>query len=180
LVPMLWRYRRTVGTAGATRLGRLTAVVSLGYFSIWAAFGLLVFPLGAALAEVAMRLPAVARLAPRAAGLTVVTAGLLQFTAWKARQLDRCRETPGGGAMLRADAATAWRYGTRLGLHCSYCCCGLTASLLLIGVMNPCAMAIVTVAVNAERLAGKRVARAIGAAVMAAGFVLILRASGLA
>ena len=39
---------------------------------------------------------------------------------------------------------------------------------------------VVTAAVNAERLAGRRVARAIGVAVMGAGFVLIAREAGLA
>ena len=177
LVPMLWRYRQAAGTAHTAHLGGLTALVGAGYFSIWAVFGLAAFPLGAALAGVAMRLPAVARAVPTAVGAVVLIAGLLQFTAWKARQLDCCRETPGRG--LRADAVTAWRYGMRLGLRCCYCCVGLTVSLLVIGVMDLRAMAVTTAAVNVERLAGKRVARAIGAAVMAAGLALIAREAGL-
>ena len=177
LVPMLWRYRQAAGTAHTAHLGGLTALVGAGYFSIWAVFGLAAFPLGAALAGVAMRLPAVARAVPTAVGAVVLIAGLLQFTAWKARQLDCCRETPGCG--LRADAVTAWRYGMRLGLRCCYCCVGLTVSLLVIGVMDLRAMAVTTAAVNLERLAGKRVARAIGAAVMAAGLALIAREAGL-
>ena len=180
LVPMLWRYRQAAGTAHTAHtahLGGLTALVGAGYFSIWAVFGLAAFPLGAALAGVAMRLPAVARAVPTAVGAVVLIAGLLQFTAWKARQLDCCRETPGCG--LRADAVTAWRYGMRLGLRCCYCCVGLTVSLLVIGVMDLRAMAVTTAAVNVERLAGKRVARAIGAAVMAGGLALIAREAGL-
>jgi len=180
LMPTLWRYRRAVGAEGGTRLGRLTALAGAGYFAVWAVFGLSAYPLGVALAAVAMRLPAVARAVPMAAGAVVLIAGLLQFTAWKARQLDCCRETPGCGGVLQADAGTAWRYGTRLGLRCSYCCAGLTASLLVVGVMDFRAMAVVTAAVNAERLAGRRVARAIGVAVMGAGFVLIAREAGLA
>jgi predicted metal-binding membrane protein len=180
LVPMLWRYRRAVGSAGAARLGRLTALAGAGYFFVWAVFGMAAFPFGAALAGVAMRLPAVARAVPLAVGAVVLIAGLLQFTAWKAHQLNCCRETPGGGGGLQADAVTAWRYGMHLGLHCCYCCCGLTVSLLVIGVMDLRAMAVTTAAVNVERLAGKRVARAVGAAVMGAGIVLIGREAGLA
>jgi predicted metal-binding membrane protein len=180
LVPMLWRYRRAVGSAGAARLGRLTALAGAGYFFVWAIFGMAAFPLGAALAGVAMRLPAVARAVPIAAGAVVLIAGLLQFTAWKAHQLDCCRETPGRGGGLQADAVGAWRYGMRLGRHCCYCCCGLTVSLLVIGVMDLRAMAVATAAVNVERLAGERVARAVGAAVMGAGLVLIGREAGLA
>jgi predicted metal-binding membrane protein len=180
LVPMLWRYRQAAGSAGTAHLGGLTALVGAGYFSVWAVFGLAAFPLGVALAGVAMRLPAVARAVPTAVGVVAVIAGLLQFSAWKARQLDCCRETPGRGGGLRADAVTAWRYGMRLGLHCCCCCCGLTVSLLVIGVMDLRAMAVTTAAINVERFAGERGARAIGAAVMAAGLVLIAREAGLA
>src|SRR5262245_28595432 len=59
LVPMLSRYRQAVGTSGAARLGRLTALVGGGYFAVWTAFGMAAFPLGVALAEVEMRQPAV-------------------------------------------------------------------------------------------------------------------------
>jgi predicted metal-binding membrane protein len=69
----------------------------------------------------------------------------------------------------------------RLGVHCSSCCGNLIVTLLVIGVMDLRAMAIVTVAITAERLApaGERVARAIGAVCAAAGVVLLARAAGL-
>jgi predicted metal-binding membrane protein len=53
------------------------------------------------------------------------------------------------------------------------------ALLLVIGVMDLRAMAVVTAAINAERLApaGERVARAIGAVVVVAGLCLIVRAA---
>lgn len=175
LVPMLWRYRQAVGRTGETRLGRLTALVGMGYFSVWTAFGLAAFPLGVVLAAVAMRQPALARAVPAAVGMVVLIAGALQLTAWKARHLACCRESPGCGRALPADAATAWRHGLRLGLHCSYCCAGLTAVLLVIGVMDLRAMALVTAAITGERLApaGERVARAIGAVALGAGLFLI-------
>jgi predicted metal-binding membrane protein len=34
LVPMLWRYPQAVGGPGETRLGRLTALVGVGYFFV--------------------------------------------------------------------------------------------------------------------------------------------------
>ena len=49
-----------------------------------------------------------------ATAVVVLIAGALQFTAWKARQLACCREVPGHGRTLPADAATAWRHGLRL------------------------------------------------------------------
>ena len=65
--------------------------------------------------------------------------------------------------------------------HCSHCCAGLMAILLVIGVMDLRAMAVVAAAITVERLApaGERVARAIGAVVVGAGLVLIARAAGL-
>src|SRR6266498_3009729 len=54
LVPMLWRYRQAVGSIGETRLGRLTALVGVGYFFVWTVFGMAAFPLGVALAAIAM------------------------------------------------------------------------------------------------------------------------------
>jgi predicted metal-binding membrane protein len=165
LVPMLWRYRQA----------------GVGYFSVWTVLGMAAFPLGVALAAVEMQQPALARAVPITVGGVVLIAGVLQLTAWKARHLACCRAAPGPSRALPADAGTAWRHGLRLGLHCSYCCGGLMAILLVIGVMDLRAMAVVTAAITVERLApaGERVARAIGAVVVGAGLLLIARAAGL-
>jgi len=181
LVPTLWRYREAVGRAGETRLGRLTALVGVAYFLVWTVFGLAVYPAGVTLAAVEMRYPALAGAVPMAAGIVVLMAGAFQFTSWKAHHLACCREAPRAHT-LPADAATAWRLGLRLGLHCSYGCAGLTAILLVIGFMDLRAMAVVTAAITAERVAPARarVARAIGAVAAGAGLFLIARAAGLA
>jgi predicted metal-binding membrane protein len=180
LVPMLWRYRRAVGRTGKTRLGRLTALVGVGYFFVWTVSGMAIFPLGAVLAEIEMQQAALARAVPIAVEVAVVIAGALQFTAWKARHLACCREAPGRGRTLPADAGTAWRQGVGFGLHCGNSCANLTAILLVIGVMDLRAMVVVTAAITLERLApaGERVAQAIGAVIVAAGLALIARATG--
>src|SRR6202167_3032157 len=49
LVPMLWRYRRALANTDKTRLGPLTALVGVGYFFVWTVFGMIAFPVGAAL-----------------------------------------------------------------------------------------------------------------------------------
>jgi predicted metal-binding membrane protein len=179
LVPMLLRYREAVSGVGETRLGLLTAVVGMGYFCLWTLFGMVALPLGFALAEAEMQYPALSRAAPYALGVIVLIAGACQFTAWKAQHLACCRESQ--GRTLPADAATAWRHGMRLGLHCSCCSAGLTAILLVMGVMDLRVMAVVTTAITAERLApaGERVARAIGVITMCAGVVLLAQAAGL-
>ena len=195
---MLRRYRQAVGgraasakaTAncaeatrrrGATRLGPLTAIAGAGYFFVWTVFGMAVFPLGVALATVEMQRPALARAVPIAVGTVVLIAGALQFSAWKARHLACCREAPGRARRLPADAGTAWRHGLRLGLHCTQCCAGLMATLLVIGMMDLRAMAVVAAAITIERFAppGEHVARAIGAVIVVAGLFLIARAAGL-
>jgi len=178
LVPMLWRYRQAVSSAGDTRLGVLTALVGVGYFFMWTVFGMAAFPLGVALATITMQLPALARTVPLAIGVVVLVAGALQFTAWKAHHLACCRNAPRHCHTLPANAGTAWRHGVRLALHCAYCCSALMAILLVVGVMDLRAMAVVTAAITAERIApaGERVARGIGIVLVGAGLLLIARA----
>jgi predicted metal-binding membrane protein len=176
-VPMLWRYRQAVRGTGTAWLGGLTTLVFIGYFVVWAIFGMAAFPFGVALAAAEMQVPALARAVPLAVGVIVLICGALQLTAWKAQRLARCRAAPGSGSSLPADVGTAWRYGVRLGLQCGCCCGSLTAILLVVGVMDLRAMAVVTAAISAERLApaGDRVARAIGVVVIGAGLFLITR-----
>ena len=181
LVPMLWRYRQSVDRTDDPHLGRLTVLVSIGYFFVWTVFGMVAFALGVTLAAIEMEEPALARVVPIAVGVVVLIAGALQFTAWKARHLACCRQIPRRGSTLPADADTAWRHGLRLGLHCCQCCAGLILILMVIGVMDLRAMAVVTAAITLERIApgGERIAQAIGAVVVGAGLFLIARATGL-
>jgi predicted metal-binding membrane protein len=181
LVPMLWRYRQAVSRTGETRLCRLTTLVGVGYFFVWTVFGIAVFPLGVALASIQMQHPALTGAVPIAVGVVILIAGFFQLTAWKEHHLVCCREAPGRGRMLRADAVTAWRHGLRLGIHCTNCSVGLMAILLVIGVMNLRAMAVVAVAITVERFAptGEHVAQATGIIALGVGLFLIARAAGL-
>jgi predicted metal-binding membrane protein len=178
LVPMLWRYRQVVARAAPARLAALTALVGLGYFVVWTVLGMAVYPIGAFLATVAMEQPALSRAVPTAMGAVMLLAGALQFTPWKAHHLACCREAPGRGRAMPARAGTAWRHGLRLGFHCSHSSAAATIVLLVFGMMDLRAMAVVTAAITAERLApaGERVARVIGAVAVGAGAVLIARA----
>jgi predicted metal-binding membrane protein len=186
LIPMLRRYRDAVIGTGTTRLGRLTTLVAAGYFAVWTALGMAAFPIGVALATIEMRLPAAARAVPIAAGVVVLVAGFLQLTRWKARHLGCCRDAAVGDRARSRGAVTALRHGVRLGIQCGACCAGLMAILLVIGVMDLRAMAIVAVAITVERVApsGPRIARATGAVAVTAGLILIacavVRALGVA
>jgi predicted metal-binding membrane protein len=181
LVPMLRHYREAIGATGDTRrLGRLTLVVGLAYFAVWAALGLAAYPIGVAVTTIEMQRPALSRVVPIAIGAVVLIAGVLQLSAWKAHQLACCREASHDHT-LTADVGSTWRHGLHMGLQCGRCCANLMVILLVMGVMDLSAMAIVTVAISLERLApaGERVARAIGVIVVMAGLVLIAQAAGL-
>lgn len=186
LVPVLWRYQRSVGGAGELPAPLLTLLVAGGYLLVWTLLGMAVYPLGAAAMAVTMRYGALGRAVPLATGLLVLAAGALQLTRWRARHLACCRRGCRGastrGYGSAAAAFSAWTRGLRLGLHCSQCCAGLTAVLLAVGLMDVPVMAAVTAGITLERLApgGERVARIIGIAVIGAGLFLTARALGLA
>jgi len=180
LAPMLWRYRQTLGRMSGGRLAAPTALVGAGYFLVWVVVGMVVFPVGVALAALVVRQPALARAEPLAAGVAVTVAGALQFTSWKRRHLACCRETSGPDDVRPGDGVAALRHGLRRGLHCGRCCINLMAISLVLGVMDLSVMAAVTAAITAERLApaGDRVAAVTGAVAVGAGLCLIARAAG--
>jgi predicted metal-binding membrane protein len=163
-----------IPTLRSSLRGARAVLAGAGYLLVWSGLGAVVFPVGIALAEAEMRWPALARAVPIAVGLVVVAAGGLQLSGWKARQLDCCRVARGCGD-LAPSAGAAWRYGVRIGLHCVACCTGLTAILLVMGVMDLRVMALVTSAITVERLAssGRRVARAIGVVAIVSGVVVL-------
>ncbi|KVD74673.1 hypothetical protein WS62_04370 [Burkholderia sp. ABCPW 14] len=179
--PMLWRVARAAGWMREARAWPRAASVAAGYGFAWTAAGIVVYAIGAALAAVVMRAPALSRAVPVAAGAVVLSAGAFQFTAWKARHLACCRVAPGRCGALPERVGAAWRLGARFGFHCCCSSAGLTASLLVIGIMDWRAMAAVTAAIAIERLApaGERAARAVGGVGVGAGAILIARAVGI-
>jgi len=164
--PMLWR-------------GEVAAWAGAGYAFVLTMLGVPVFALGAAFAQAVLQMPAVAHAVPVSLGIVVLLAGAYQLTPWKAHHLACCRQAAAQGLAPPAGARAAWRRGVRLGLHCSHSCAGLTAMLLVMGVMDLGAMALITAAITAERLApaGERVARAVGVASIGTGLLLIARAA---
>lgn len=167
-LPMLARYRRAMS---AHDVDLLTAWVAGGYFAVWMASAVMLFPLGVLFAEWTMQSPAVSRAVPVLAALAILAAGASQFTAWKLRLLDCCRHSVDCSRDTEPNYRAAWRHGLKIGLRCAWCCAALTAVLLVIGVMDLRAMAMVTMAISAERLMppSMRAAHAIGAILLLAG-----------
>ncbi len=179
LVPTLVRYRSGLRQARQMQLAAPTALAGTGYFFVWAVFGAVVYLSGIALAAAQMQWMDLARWGPMATGAVLVLAGGYQMSPWKLHQLDCCRES---AVEAGTGPGSAWRYGLRLGAHCSLCCLGFMAILLVLGVMNLGIMAVVAGAITAERLAPglKLVARAIGMVIIAGGILAIARAFGVA
>ncbi len=177
LVPMLSRYRRSVHGAEGIHLHGLTALAGVGYFVIWAVLGLAAYAAGAGVMAVEMRWGNVAQWLPVAAGGLLLVAGGVQLTSWKARRLALCREGSARGCPPAPNALAAWRHGLRLGVRCSLSCGSLMLALIAIGMMDLVAMAAVTLAISAERLAPAplRVARVAGVAIVLVGVLTIAR-----
>src|SRR4029077_3967725 len=159
------------------RLNYLTTLIAVGYFVVWTALGSAVFAVGTTLAKFEMQWPTLASVVPSVAGLIILMAGLLQFTPWKARHLACCREVSRDDSALPVNFQQALREGLQLGVHCGLCCVGLTAVLLVSGVMNLGTMALVGAAITVERVApaSRRIAHMMGAVMVLAGLVLIGR-----
>jgi predicted metal-binding membrane protein len=162
VVPVLLHHRRPLR-------------VACGYFAVWTSVGVAIYPLGIALAAIEMRSAAVAREVPIAIGFAIVLAGVVQLTRWKLRELARCRDRACCAIGRRPGPRQAWLDGLRLGRHCAACCAPPIAVMLVAGVMDLRAMAIVACAITAERLAPwpRVVARAIGVCMLVIGGVAI-------
>jgi predicted metal-binding membrane protein len=173
LVPMLSRYRRSVREAGGAHPRGLTPLVGVGYFAVWAALGVAAYAADAGLTAVEMHWRMPAGWPPVAAGVVLLVAGGVQLTSWKGRRLALCRqEWPG---RPKSSVPGALRHGLDLGVRCSLSCGSLMLALLAIGMMDLVAMAAVTLAISAERLAPAplRVARVAGVAIVVTGVLTI-------
>src|SRR5687767_1635412 len=64
LAGMLWRYRQAAHAMTNSRAGLRTAWVGAGYFTVWILSGVVAYPVGVVLAELAMQVPTLARVVP--------------------------------------------------------------------------------------------------------------------
>ena len=172
LMPMLLRYRDAIGTT--PRADVLSAYVAFGYFCVWTVAGAAAFAGSTIVSQLTTLLPWLVGETSSITGVIAILAGALQFCRWKMHHLACCREMK-MCCTRSADASTAFRYGLRLGMHCVHCCSGLTVVLLVVGMMDVRAMALVTAAISLERLApgGMRAARFVGIVLIATGAFLI-------
>jgi predicted metal-binding membrane protein len=151
-----------------------------GYFSVWAAFGIVAYAAGMTLAGAAMRSIRVSLFIPAATGAALAAAGVYQLTPWKQICLRHCRSPL--EFFARHDirgAGDSWRFGLHHGAYCAGCCWGLMVIQLALGVMSLPTMAVVALVILLEKQwsHGAMLARVVGAASLAGGVLLALRAT---
>ena len=182
VMPAVLLHRRLVETRLKRGDGAAASQFLLlaGYFSVWVAFGVVAYAAGMTLATAAMRSIRVSVMVPAATGLALAAAGTYQLTQWKQICLRHCRSPLEFFARHEIRrAADSWRFGLHHGAYCAACCWGLMLIQLALGVMSVPLMALVAFVILLEKQwrHGEMLARVVGAASLAGGIVLALRAT---
>lgn len=167
-VPMMAAMMLPSTAPAARHVARLarrapTLLFAAGYLAVWTGYGLLAYSVFRLVTSLDLGWLAWSRGGPYAAGAVVVAAGLYELTPSKRLSLRRCRSAPHGG--------TAFRSGLAHGLDCVGCSGALMAVLLVLGAMSLFWMAVVAVAIFAEKVLprGPRLAPALAVALVALG-----------
>ena len=156
------------------------ALLLAGYFFVWVLFGAIAYAIGMTVASAAMRSIRVSLLIPVATGIALAAAGAYQLTQWKQLCLRHCRSPLDFFARHEIRrAADSWRFGIHHGAYCAACCWGLMVIQLSLGVMSVPLMALVALVILLEKQwrYGEALARVVGAASLAAGIFMALRAT---
>jgi predicted metal-binding membrane protein len=150
-----------------------------GYFAAWILFALAASLGQIALDRIALLSPMMATTSAPLGGAILIAAGLYQWTPLKDACLSRCAgplqfiQSHGG---FQPRALGSLRLGVLHGLYCVGCCWILMALLFVTGVMNLLWIAILMLAVLAEKIVPGRplLSRLLGTAFILAGLWIIL------
>ena len=112
------------------------------------------------------------------AGVTVLMAGVYQFTPLKYKCLDQCRSPMGfitGHWHGSRERIESFKLGVHHGVFCVGCCWALMGVLFVVGVMNLAWVAALTVFILIEKFGGNGplIARVGGIAMIAFGVFVI-------
>jgi predicted metal-binding membrane protein len=154
------------------------AAMAAGYIAVWAVFSVGATALQRLLTR-ALVMDLMMEMTTGAAGLTLIVAGLYQFTPLKLTCLQNCR-SPLSFIMQRwrRGLAGAFRMGAEHGAYCLGCCWALMLLLFAGGVMNLFVIVALTLLVLAEKLLPfeRAASRVIGAALVIGGAALLVTA----
>jgi predicted metal-binding membrane protein len=156
---------------------RLVGLLVLGYVSVWTVFG---FAVHAGDAVLHVLVASQAWLSARADAITAVTlvgAGVYQFTPLKFHCLDRCRSPMAfivGHWRGRRPASEAFGLGVSHGLFCVGCCWSLMLLMFAMGMGSLGWMLVLgaTMAVEKNMPWGRRLSAPLGAVLLGCGLVL--------
>ena len=140
-----------------------TLLFTGGYLAVWTGYGLLAYGVFRLVTSFDIGSLGWNRGGPYAAGVVIVAAGLYELTPLKRLSLRRCRSGPHGG--------NAFGNGLAHGLDCVGCSGALMAVLFVLGVMSLVWMAVVAVAIFAEKVLprGRQLVPAFAVALFALG-----------
>lgn len=154
-----------------------TALFASGYLAVWIAAGLGPMVLDLTQRSLVSRinwpeLPAIL------GGVSLIIAGMFQFSALKARCVVVCRTPLQFVLTHRFDGRLrhALRAGASNGLFCLGCCWALMLAQILVGMQNVVLMAALTMLMVLERLSGigPRLTPWLGTALIGAGALVLL------
>ena len=154
-----------------------TWIFVAGYILVWAAAGLGAYVLDQAFTKLVSSQASLdpGTWAPLALGITLILAGLYQFTPLKHVCLRQCRSPWGFVAQYwREGRPGAVNMAVRHGLYCLGCCWALFAVLTAVGMMSIAWMLSLTLLVFAEKVFpyGVRISAAVGVALIAIGLLI--------
>ena len=140
-----------------------TILFTGGYLAIWTGYGLLAYGVFRLVTSFDIGWLAWNRGGPYAAGVVIVAAGLYELTPLKQLSLRRCRSA--------RQPVSALRSGLAHGVDCVGCSGALMAVLFVLGAMSLFWMAVVAVAIFAEKVLphGSRLAPVFAVALVALG-----------
>ena len=155
----------------------------LGYGAVWAAFAVVVAQAQVALSTVGFVNDHGVLTSSNLVGVTLLGAGVYQFTSLKNRCRDACMR-PMKFFMVhwRSGSLGALKMGSRHGLACLGCCGALMTLAFVGGMGNWGFMALATAIMVVEKLpsVGRRISAPLGVALLALGaFTLVTQPSGL-
>jgi predicted metal-binding membrane protein len=176
-LPLLSFYDRALQRS-AVRIHPTLYVASMaaGYVAVWGLFSVGATALQRVLTQLLV-MDLMMEMTTQAAALTLVVAGLYQFTPLKLACLQQCR-SPLSFIMQRwrRGLAGAFRMGAEHGAYCLGCCWALMLLLFAGGVMNLWVIVGLTLLVLAEKMFpfGRQVSWVVGAALVVSGAALLL------
>ncbi len=158
---------------------RLLGLLLVGYLSIWIAFGMLIYLSDSVLHEAVGRSVWLAEHVGALGALTVLLAGVYQFTPLKYHCLEKCRSPFSFITQHwrgRHEAGQAFMLGIHHGLFCVGCCWTLMLLMFAVGVGNFGWMLTLgaVMAIEKNMPWGRRLSAPLGVVLLAWGLALLL------